>query len=135
MAMSTSPATSPTSFAAEDGSNTYLRHVSIRVPWHDAEWDGTVCRSPLDNSTCLVLQQIAKDRNDDVEEQLAGKRWGDLLPEQRPPCHAERGGFMAPFGYTHSHAHRYATPNNKKSHGHFRPTTLRYPAYSALTIP
>ena len=27
-----------------------LHHVTIRVPWHDGGWTGTVCARPLDNS-------------------------------------------------------------------------------------
>jgi hypothetical protein len=23
-----------------------LRHISIRVPWHDSAWNGTICRDP-----------------------------------------------------------------------------------------
>ena len=26
-----------------------LRHLSIRVPWHDNGWNGTVCRVPKHN--------------------------------------------------------------------------------------
>lgn len=109
------------------------KHISLRVPWHDNGWNGTVCQRPIDNSTCLVLKQIGEKKNDAAEEQLAGQRWDLLQPEQRPPCHDERGGFMSPFGYSHAHEHPYR--HNKSSHGHFRSTTLRYPEYSALAIP
>ena len=32
-----------------------LRHISIRVPWHDTGWDGRVCAAPLLNGACLKL--------------------------------------------------------------------------------
>ncbi len=30
-----------------------LRHISIRVPWHDNGWMGTVCDNPEQNGACL----------------------------------------------------------------------------------
>ena len=35
------------------------RHITICVPWHDASWGGTVCKSPSANTSCLVLARIA----------------------------------------------------------------------------
>lgn len=32
-----------------------LRHISIRVPWHDTGWDGRVCATPRLNGSCLKL--------------------------------------------------------------------------------
>ena len=55
-----------------------LRHVSIRVPWHDAAWDGTVCRIPKGNAACLVLKEIRDTRNDDLQQQLAGRSIAQL---------------------------------------------------------
>ena len=39
-----------------------LHHVTIRVPWHDGGWTGTVCARPLDNSSCLILPRIGEGR-------------------------------------------------------------------------
>lgn len=44
-----------------------VRHVSVRVPWHDRAWDGHVCDDPLGNASCLALRLIAEGRNDPVE--------------------------------------------------------------------
>ena len=30
-------------------------HITIRVPWHDGGWTGSVCSRPLDNTSCLIL--------------------------------------------------------------------------------
>ena len=38
-----------------------LRHLSIRVPWHDAGWAGTVCNDPTANTACLVLKRIGAE--------------------------------------------------------------------------
>ena len=29
-----------------------IEHISVRVPWHDNGWNGTVCRDPRGNGTC-----------------------------------------------------------------------------------
>lgn len=76
-----------------------LRHVSIRVPWHDTGWDGRVCAAPRLNGSCLKLKRIAEDRDDDAEEAVAGKQLDELPQTQWPACASERMGFMAPFEY------------------------------------
>jgi hypothetical protein len=39
-----------------------LCHLSIRIPWHDNGWDGTVCKAPSQNGACLKLDRIAISR-------------------------------------------------------------------------
>lgn len=46
-----------------------LRHLSVRVPWHDAGWDGTVCRSPRQNSSCLALTLVTSSETEDIDSQ------------------------------------------------------------------
>jgi hypothetical protein len=74
------------------------QHLSIRVPWHDTGWAGTVCEDPINNASCLRLSRIAADRHDAREAANAGRPWAELDLESLPPCHAERGGFMSPVG-------------------------------------
>jgi len=84
-----------------------LRHISIRVPWHDTGWDGRVCAAPRLNGSCLKLKRIAEHRGDAAEEAVAGKRL-DQVPQARwPACAAERMGFMAPFEYVRMVDHPY----------------------------
>ncbi len=45
-----------------------LRHISIRVPWHDARWNGTVCCGPKLNTACLKLVNIAENKIDEAGE-------------------------------------------------------------------
>ena len=56
-----------------------LHHVTIRVPWHDGGWNGTLCARPLDNSSCLILPRIGEGRRDDVRPFL-GRRIGERGP-------------------------------------------------------
>jgi len=49
-----------------------LRHISIRVPWHDTGWDGRVCAKPALNGSCLRLKGIGLERDDTAEQAVAG---------------------------------------------------------------
>lgn len=111
-----------------------LRHVSIRVPWHDTGWDGRVCNAPGLNASCLKLKRIAENRDDAAEAAVAGKRLTELPEAQWPACVAERMGFMAPFEYVRTANHPYNF-GPESSHGHFKPTPLRHPPYSAAAVP
>jgi hypothetical protein len=111
-----------------------LRHVSIRVPWHDAGWDGTVCRNPKGNAACLVLKEIRDTRDDDREEDLAGRSVDELEQiTQWPACMGERGSFMAPFEINRVIKHPYAATS--EDHAHIKPVVFHQPPFSAATIP
>lgn len=112
-----------------------LKHVSIRVPWHDSEWNGSVCASPARNTSCLKLVNIAESKNDNLEEQNCRKSIQDLGQNEFPPCVSERGTFMADFAFTRNHTHPYSKNENNKSHSHFRPSPLHHPAFSAAGVP
>ena len=111
-----------------------LRHLSIRVPWHDTGWDGRVCVAPRLNGACLKLKQIAEKRDDDAEESVAGRSIRDIPEAKWPSCIAERSSFMAPFEYIRKANHPY-NRGPETSHGHFKSTPLRHPPYSAAAVP
>jgi hypothetical protein len=111
-----------------------LRHLSVRVPWHDHGWDGTVCQDPKANGACLVLRNCSLKRNDAAEAAVAGKRICCLKPPNRPVCVDERGAFMADceLEVTKGHPYHDTCP---EQYGHFKPTTIRLPRYSAPAVP
>lgn len=109
-------------------------HVTIRVPWHDGGWTGTVCSRPLDNSSCLILPRIGEGRRDEAEARCAGQRLDALDRADLPPCVGERVSFMAPFGLTRTMTHPY-TEIYPGTHGHFAPARFVQPAYSAACVP
>jgi hypothetical protein len=82
-----------------------LRHVSIRVPWHDSKWDGSVCRDPKRNTACLKLVNIAARKNAGAESVVAAKSIADLNQMEFPACVTERGTFMADCGFDRLHEH------------------------------
>ena len=111
-----------------------LRHVSIRVPWHDNRWTGCVCQEPHYNEACLILPRIAETRDDKLEQAVAGQSLKELNTERWPSCVNERGTFMADFEFTKSHQHPYQR-TSPGTHGHMQPTPLRFPVYSAPAVP
>jgi hypothetical protein len=111
-----------------------LRHVSIRVPWHDAGWSGVVCRAPQLNGACGKLKRIADGKKDGQEVPIAGRSFEDLPRAQWPRCVDERVTFMAPFEMEQVKTHALADVN-RQHYSHFRPTPQRYPSYSAGIVP
>ena len=111
-----------------------LRHLSIRVPWHDAGWSGVVCHAPHLNGACAQLARIAEKKNDEEEKLIAGRSLEELPRTQWPCCVEERGSFMAPFAMEQVKQHALAQ-SSPKIYGHFQPTRQRYPAYSAGVVP
>ncbi len=111
-----------------------VQHLSIRVPWHDAGWVGTVCDKPASNTACRALRRIAEVKDDANEMSVAGKSLADLAHDQLPPCIAERANFMAPFPITVTKRHPYVE-RNSQSHGHFLPTPYTMRPYSAACVP
>jgi ATP-dependent exoDNAse (exonuclease V) alpha subunit len=110
-----------------------FRHLSIRVPWHDAGWNGTICKDPLNNGSCLRLSRIAEERDDEFEVAHAGMSWSELPQGSLPPCHAERAGFMSPTSRRVLKEHPYAVWN--PVYAKFEPTWFEIPAYAADCVP
>ncbi|AXV39097.1 AAA family ATPase [Methanobacterium sp. BAmetb5] len=127
-----------------------LKHLSIRVPWHDTGWEGTVCQNPNLNSSCLILDRLAPKKDDGADycldyevtkhpnyrklrnQKNAGKCLDELEDKQYPACVSERMAFMSPFEYNLTIKYPY-TYRPKLSH--FLPTKISNPPYSASTIP
>jgi len=111
-----------------------LRHLSVRVPWHDTGWKGVVCQAPHLNGACVKLKGVAGAKDDERERKIAGRSLGELAPNEFPPCVNERGCFMAPFELEPIKRHALAHMN-PTDYGHFQPTPQRYPPYSAGIVP
>lgn len=112
-----------------------LRHVSIRVPWHDNGWNGSVCKGPKFNTACLKLKNISNTKDEDAEETVKGLSFQDLIDRnvRLPPCVDERATFMADFDFEWIKRHPYV--ESSPQHSHFRPTPFRHPAYALAALP
>lgn len=82
-------------------------HASVRVPWHDGRWNGTVCANPRANTSCLALRQVAESKDDDFETSIKGQQWNRDGGHPLPACAAERGAILAPFEYIRETSHPY----------------------------
>jgi energy-coupling factor transporter ATP-binding protein EcfA2 len=109
------------------------QHISIRVPWHDAGWNGKVCTNPLGNTYCIALPRIGDTRDDVWEEANAGAVF-DPDGVRLPACAAERGAFMSETAYERRFPHPYARQKNDL-YAHFRTTTFRHSPRSASAVP
>ena len=110
------------------------QHISVRVPWHDSGWEGTVCAKPASNTACRALARIAESKDDAAENEVAGRAFADLAPGKLPPCLEERAGFMAPVPLTLTMRHAYVK-SSADSHGHFALTPYTTQPFSAACIP
>ncbi|MFJ3209165.1 AAA family ATPase [Streptomyces flaveolus] len=108
----------------------YVQHLSVRVPWHDSGWGGTVCEDPLGNSSCILLKKVGEDRDDILEAAHAGQRFETLGAE--PACLAERGGFLSPRRHVVTRKHPYGHTDALRA---VSDTLVDVPPFSAHGIP
>lgn len=109
-------------------------HLTIRLPWHDGGWNGTVCNDPCGNTSCTILPRIATNRDDAHETRIAGESLDGLEREQLPPCVDEHVSIMAPFALSLLKNHPYVQ-NARVTHGHFEDTPYTIQPYSAAAVP
>ena len=111
-----------------------MQHLTIRVAWHDNQWNGTICSAPSHNGYCLALKNIRKERNDALEGRLAGRSWQSLHRRELPPCIAESGGFMNEREWVRTFEHPFQNLL-PATHGSLRRTNIRVEPYTALAVP
>ncbi|MDT4994162.1 MAG: hypothetical protein QOH97_4054, partial [Actinoplanes sp.] len=107
-------------------------HLSMRVPWHDAGWRGTVCDDPAANASCIMLHNIGGKRDDEYEQAHAGESL-DALNANSIPCIAERSTFLSPHGYLLEREHPYSFRGPLK--GKIQRTPSPVPAYGVHATP
>jgi predicted ATPase len=74
-----------------------IKHLTVRLAWHDNKWNGNVCEDPESNVYCvgshsLLSARIAKNRDLDIEKKNKGKRI-DKLGKYLPPCYWSTNAF------------------------------------------
>lgn len=111
------------------------RHLSIRVPWHDSAWNGTVCQDPEANCHCIEYENIAQKKDVLFEITRRGRSFADFeRPSDLPPCANESGGFLSPKEWTSSHRHPYRAWL-KETHGHLEETAWQVEPHTAQAVP
>jgi len=113
-----------------------MKHLNVRVAWHDNRWNGAICLNPAGNSFCVDLERIRESRDEGQEMKWAGKLFSELDAAALPPCKAESAAFMNGTEWTRSVIHPYADlPKTKETHGHLLETHIRVPPYSTFAVP
>ncbi len=88
------------------------RHLTVRLAWHDHDWDGTICRDPEANCYCcgshsLLSDRIARDKQIPLEVKHRGERLDVLCSEYVPPCYWSSAAFSpVPTKVVHVHPFR-----------------------------
>lgn len=112
-----------------------VAHLTVRVAWHDSQWNGSVCTQPGLNAFCAALPRIRENKTLE-EDKLAGKPFPNLSPDELPPCKAESGFFMSPRPWVREFDHPYRKNKNcVDTHGNMKKRLLTVPAYSAIAVP
>jgi len=116
--------------------NIPTRHLSVRVPWHDASWNGKVCCNPRENGSCMFLPRINESKNAEQEEGISENWLHELEQDKLPPCVGEKVHFMSPHKIYKKVNHPYSkNDNNSEFYGHYKETTYCYPGFSFSVIP
>lgn len=111
--------------------NAAVRHVSVRVPWHDSAWNGLICQDARANSSCLALGRNAEGRDDAYETQFAGHLFSSV--DRMPPCLAERGTFLSPHPFALKTQLDYSRYSDV--HKHILPDIVHIPAFGGVLTP
>lgn len=108
-----------------------MKHLSMRVAWHDNQWNGTTCHNPLKNTFCLDLPRIYEEKNE--KEEIPDQPWWDENIKL-PPCKAESGAFMNAKPYVRKFRHIYRDLV-KANHSHLDEAIVTIPPYSTFAVP
>ena len=96
-----------------------VQHLSIRVPWHDHGWDGTICQDPCGNTACLKLNGILEGKKEDAEQAICGQCIAGH--ENDIPCLSEGAAFMSSQQFVAVSTHPYVGYGYEE-YQHFQPT-------------
>lgn len=109
------------------------RHVSVRVPWHDSGWNGTICANPASNTACHAVSLVAEHKDVTFETSNAGAWLDSLAADRLPPCLRERGAFLSGRPQPLPVVMPYSTWS--EHHRHIKPTTVQLPGWGGVLVP
>jgi len=80
--------------AAESGEFDEVKHLSVRMAWHDSGWNGRICKDPAANVHCvgehsLLSTRVRTRRNLEIENKEDCRDTipnADVLGDYLPPC-------------------------------------------------
>lgn len=110
------------------------KNITIRVPWQDNGWKGTVCNNPQNNFSCKYLKNIAENKNSDFECPLASKKFIELTEEEKEkiPCIKENAAFLSENTLSFVAVYPYSSYSGL---GHIKPTKVDVSPNSLISRP
>ncbi|MGI5172935.1 AAA family ATPase [Treponema sp. OMZ 840] len=110
------------------------KNITVRVPWHDNGWKGTVCNNPQNNFSCKYLKGIAENKNCDFECPLASKKFIDLTEKdtEKIPCIKENAAFLSEVTLSFMAEYPYSSYSDL---GHIKPTKVDISPNSLISRP
>lgn len=97
-------------YAQTEATDIDIKHLCLRMAWHDNKWNGTICKKPAENDYCvgeysLLSKRIRRRRDLDIESKpscSACKADAAELGEYQPPCFWSINAFGAkPLRFKH----------------------------------
>lgn len=88
----------------------FIVHLTVRMAWHDNNWNGRICQNPVKNTYCvgthsLLADRIATNRDTELEQQYQNEQVADLPQGYSVPCYWSINAFSkSSFDITHRHA-------------------------------
>lgn len=117
-----------------------IQNITIRAPWTDNNWSGTVCSDPKHNTCCECVTRICKSKDVQDEAVKANRPFCELNNEELEiiPCVAENAGFMSENQFAPMMRHPYANIVAERYRDYWsglEGTTLTIPSYALCCKP
>lgn len=110
------------------------KNITVRVPWQDNGWKGTLCNHPQDNFSCKYLKGIADKKNCDFECLFAAKKFTDLTvqDQEKIPCIKENAAFLSEDALSFMAEYPYSSYTGLE---HIKPTKVDILSKSLISRP
>ncbi len=70
-----------------------IRHLTVRLAWHDNGWNGKICKEPCNNTDCigeysLLSRRLRERKREDIEKEYANQIVDNKTVDgYQPPCY------------------------------------------------
>lgn len=110
------------------------KNITVRVPWHDNGWNGTVCKNPENNFSCKYLGNVAENKDCNFECPLASNKFTNLSEKEiaKIPCIKENAAFLSENLLSFIAEYPYSSYSGL---GHIKPTQIDISPNSLITRP
>lgn len=110
------------------------KNITVRVPWQDNGWKGTVCNNPENNFSCKYLKGIAEKKDCIFECPHASQNFTELneKDKEKIPCIKENAAFLSEETLSFIAEYPYSSYSGL---GHIKPTKVDILPNSLISRP